>query len=341
MPKNKKILPVQGRAARMARNQQALAPRRPKAPPRSRALVVRSPAVQSKLANRELAAYAAVMLDPLAPVSARIPDANNANTAAFRVVTTTSTTATNGYVVVAFNPTSLNYHYAVNVATDAFSAATTNCVNYASYTAIYKTVRVVSAAIYVLPNVTEQERVGQSYCGMLERGVGAITTAEFEARGDTGPNVLDEGCYFRWSRTDSYEDNYAAPTNTNVGPQILFKIKNCSTTSQYTIRFVANYEATVAPAYGGIIAVTPSPRYPDERSIIDNRVATLPHDATVKQQMTGGPTPSSAPISGALTSIANGVGVVSDAVLGKGNIVSRASGWIGKAISTVGSWFGL
>lgn len=320
----------------------------PKKPKRSMALTIapRMPSArfhERKMAlNQELAAYGAACINPLAPVRARVPDNNNSLTTAFQSVTIYSTTATNGYINVVFNPKSLSQHYGVWNATDDLKVPVVAATNYNAYSTIYASMRVVSAGLYVLPNVALSERPGRSYCVANPRGAGIPTPAVMKTMQDAGPHDIRDGCFFRWSKSDHEDDQFLGIDNLNTdGPLVLFCLEAASTTAIYSIKLVVNYEATVRPSYQGVIRTTPSPRFPEERSKIDSKVASLPVDASVKQMSTGGPTPQAASIASTLSSIANGVSTVSDSVLGKGNIVGRAAGWIGSAISKVGSWFGL
>lgn len=266
--------------------------------------------VKGPMLNADLAAYAATMINPLADVRARIPDACNAHTTDVRVVTEFPVVVGAALAVnVVFNPSSLTNHYSVTTATDTFAIPASAAARSAEIIANFSALRIVSAGVFIVPVNTLAEKPGISYCAQIPRNSPYPTATDCRSMRNAGPHALAKGCYFRWAKTDAYDDEFFTTVSGSTnGPQVFFKGEQLTLGSTLSVKLVANYEATVKPASDGFIPTSPSPQYPEQRAAIDSYVATLPRDASVAQMRRGGPTDKSADQVGFLTKIANGVG---------------------------------
>lgn len=287
--------------------------------------------------NPDLAGYAAVSLDPMADVVARLPDAADYHTVGFRSITEfTSTIEAGGYLNISFNPISPNQHYGATTSVNSFPGATTSASNYAGILANYASLRVVSAGIYVIPNVTLAQTPGISFCVNHPKGLAIPSVATMRQMQDAGPRSLAKGCFLRWKKNDLIDDAFLLSSHTQAGPLIFFRAEGLTDTSKIVVRLVVNYEAIVAPASQAFIRSTPSPKFPAQRDAIDNVVGSVPVDSTVTQMVTGGPTPAAAKQVGILTKIANGVGSAASSVLGKYNPISVVSSGLSGLFSAFG-----
>lgn len=289
--------------------------------------------------NPELAAYAAVSIDPMADVAARIPDSADYNTVAFRSITEfTVTVGATGYVNVSFNPVSAASHYAFNTAVDAFPDPVNNAFKYSGITANYRAIRVVSAGLYAIPNFSLSQLPGISFCVNNPRypSFDPPTVAVMRTMQDAGPRSLAKGCFLRWKKNDYIETAFINPSAGTLGPLILFRAEGLTEGSKLVIRLVVNYEAIVAAVSQGFIRSSPSPKFPQQKDSIDNFITSIPNDSTVAQMSTGGPTPSTAKSVGVLTKIANGVSGAMSSFLGKANPISLVSDGLAGLFSSLG-----